>query len=439
MPQSLSSLERGNPPPRRKACSACIKAKRRCDLGQPGCTRCSLRKIPCRYSRPERSDDSRTGPIDNMSDILKTTDILEVSPQPEVPSTIDAIPTITDTSTSGAFALTLTDFSNDDVFNLGFMSPEPPNSLDTIPPLKTPSASDPSNDTVATGITLPLVPPRTRDLEARSIAVQTRLRYAIDQLNAAPRRMALENGTPWSHPLLYRHSMPRSLEDAQACCALYMAKNEINATVILRSILSRATELASQPMPSGPPELLARTNALLLYSIMMLFDGDIYARTLAEHNLLALRDSAVEILKHINFPNPDTPPQVLSLYPLSMAREFWAEWIFQESARRTSLMTFFFLQTYRLLQGEVAGQCGGNLYLCHSLTISAHLWEAKDAVDFAEAWQGRKYILATPSNLWSVVDDAMAEDVDALGKILLTAMMGIDEFKGWMISRDGRL
>lgn len=62
MPQSLTSIERGNPPARRKACLACIKSKRRCNFAQPTCLRCSQRIIQCRY-RSEQSGRDRMQPV----------------------------------------------------------------------------------------------------------------------------------------------------------------------------------------------------------------------------------------------------------------------------------------------------------------------------------------------------------------------------------------
>lgn len=37
------------PPPRRKSCTACVKAKRRCDLLTPQCTRCFQKSLECVY------------------------------------------------------------------------------------------------------------------------------------------------------------------------------------------------------------------------------------------------------------------------------------------------------------------------------------------------------------------------------------------------------
>ena len=37
------------PPPRRKSCNACVKAKRRCDLLTPQCSRCFQKNVDCVY------------------------------------------------------------------------------------------------------------------------------------------------------------------------------------------------------------------------------------------------------------------------------------------------------------------------------------------------------------------------------------------------------
>ena len=251
--------------------------------------------------------------------------------------------------------------------------------------------------------------------------------------------MALENGTPWSHPLLYCNTTPRSIQDAQACCALYLVKNSVNAPLVLSTIFSRASELASQPLPTSQRDLLAHTHALLLYSIMRLFDGDIQALKLAEQDMPVLESAARALLPLIIFPDPQTASQALSVYPLSTAREFWNDWILQESARRTFLMVQIYRQIYRRLCGMPPLQCDGQMYLCRYWTMSAHLWGANDALKFAEAWGLRKQFLSVNANFRAMVDVAMAEDVDDYSKMMLTGLMGIDEFKGWMMSRGGSL
>ncbi len=36
-----------------------------------------------------------------------------------------------------------------------------------------------------------------------------------------------------------------------------------------------------------------------------------------------------------------------------------------------------------------------------------------------------------------VVDDARAEDVEAFGKIAMSALLGVDEAKGWLLMKGG--
>ena len=38
-------------------------------------------------------------------------------------------------------------------------------------------------------------------------------------------------------------------------------------------------------------------------------------------------------------------------------------------------------------------------------------------------------------NLTAVIDDAKSDDIDDFGKICLTALMGLDEAKGWLAMR----
>jgi len=83
----------------------------------------------------------------------------------------------------------------------------------------------------------------------------------------------------------------------------------------------------------------------------------------------------------------------LSLYPIGPTREFWQAWVLQESARRTYMATFFTLQLYLLLKGDVPEKCDKRLYQCHFWTVSAHLWRARDAFDFACAWRDKRHFV----------------------------------------------
>ncbi|KAK3378718.1 hypothetical protein B0T24DRAFT_568259 [Lasiosphaeria ovina] len=438
--QSLSAMERGNPPPRQKSCDACIKAKRRCTLEFPYCQRCAQRKLACKYKRrvpaPAALSPATSGlasaalpaqtPFPGSPWNPALAGSTGSSPMPsrhllpeDALMPLDNSPLLDfafeydgDALADNAAVPDLEEFHNA-ASSFGSLGPKP---------------------TEQTALTFPVNNKLYE--EAISVAISTRLRFAIDHIRAAPRQMVVENQTPWCHHSLYAHRMPASMEDAYACCALFMAKNEVNEDVIFRHIEGRVQQLVSSPMPEDKLDILARTHALLLYQIMRLLEGGLRARS-AESTIQPLEDAAFALMSHVSFaegtfdelgvtlepaPRADMLP---ALYPLNSVRDFWQNWVFHESARRTFLATFFFLQAYRLLKREFPLFCDGKILLCHSFTVSAHLWKARDHFEFKNAWQNKKHYV--------VKNAKYADDVDLFGKMLITTIYGIVETKTWLI------
>lgn len=56
---------------------------------------------------------------------------------------------------------------------------------------------------------------------------------------------------------------------------MYMAKNDVNKLMIFRAIERSVAELIKSPQSTVPIEVLARTQSLLLYQIIRLYDGDV--------------------------------------------------------------------------------------------------------------------------------------------------------------------
>ncbi|KAF7560749.1 hypothetical protein G7046_g3408 [Stylonectria norvegica] len=430
---SLTARERHNPPSRRKSCAACIKAKRRCDFAVPACLRCSQRHIPCQYParRPHVQELSSTPPQSDLMQGMFSDDTL--SPATLVEQF--------DAATSNDFdtAVTTIEANFQDFVTLDYAVQAA--ELDLIRQATT------------------LAPPASKGFDnvsdALAHAITNRLQWSVDEMQKAPSSFVLEMQTPWCHAQLYRDVMPRSIQgtrgntlhlgltklstqDAQACCALYMAKNRVNAPVIFRTIESRVQDLLSSPTPEGPRECLAHTQALVLYQIIRLFDGDIRARGHAERTIPALEASALTLLGHVDFEN-ESLESVLPLFPLASTKAFWNNWILQESTRRTLLFTFYFLQAYRILNGHRGLSCDGRLGLIHSWTLSAHLWHADTPLAFSEAWRNKNHFVITDAYFNDVLEEAKADDIDTYGKIFISSFMGIEEAQGWFASRGGSL
>lgn len=219
-----------------------------------------------------------------------------------------------------------------------------------------------------------------------------------------------------------------------------MAKNRANAPVIFRCIESRVQDLLCEPLPTTPIDSLAHTQALLLYQIIHLFDGDISARASGERIIPFLETSAIGLLAHVIFDTEANCSDPFSDCCLTTLSDLWKDWIFQESARRTLLFAFFFLQAYRVLTGSQSlNQCDGRLGLCHFWTVSEHLWQAESALDFRDAWQQENHFLVVDGQVAVVLREAKAGDVDVFGKMLISAAVGIPELEAWFASRGGSL
>jgi hypothetical protein len=70
---------------------------------------------------------------------------------------------------------------------------------------------------------------RLQLLTASSELFEQRLRYAVDVFRRAPEDMVLEGGTAWSHPAVYRDSMPAFLEGE--CLSWVLDEAEQNLTL----------------------------------------------------------------------------------------------------------------------------------------------------------------------------------------------------------------
>jgi hypothetical protein len=394
-----------NPQGRQKSCSECAKAKRRCDLRQPSCLRCTRQELMCCYPPPVGATvmtESHCTPIP-MDRIIDENTLFpfDVSMFPSGPN------------------VELLDFD----FVAGLSSVE--------------SFDDQLNDDVEHNM------PLTRQnylygkmFSASHISphAQSRVEYSMEQLKAAPAMMVKENQTPWCHPHLYEDYMPRPLQDAHAACALYSSRNHVNGIFVARHITDHLKELLDTPIPSNSTELLARTQALLLYQAMLVFSGDI--RYYGQVNAIIRQlEEVSEALEHYVRQQSD-PSGSLLLYPMIEARAAWKSFIFREAARRSLFVSIHFLALCSLMRGH-SSTCASNRASGIRVTMSSHLWRASSAFDFAVAWNERKHHLVKDLDFTEVLEIANADDIDVFGRMIMTGLMGVDDVKGWFHTRGG--
>ncbi|PKS07190.1 hypothetical protein jhhlp_005790 [Lomentospora prolificans] len=458
---SMTAFERANPPPRRKSCAACTKAKRRCDLGQPSCLRCAGRGIECHYphgsSRPHNNH--------RLASLLSAPG----TPSPNLSPSVVSLETPASTPVS-ALNKTAETFSFDALLD-EFLAREPvalngpiggvgggglSYGMDVVQELSPQSDSTinlpglDNHDLLMAGETGQLVPVDygipTRLMESPCVEplphlIQDRLQYTLGILRQTPKTLVDSLEAPWCHPALFDDHMPKATQDAIACCAMYNSMNNFNKPFIMKIIMGRSKELAESPIPSAPLEALARCQALLIYHLMGLLDGDIQFRASAEQTCHSVRQAAkslVDVISAYETQYNLTSTRELPLFPITETETFWRAWLFAESARRTALLSFHFLLIYEIMTEKRPVSCEDAM-LCERWTLSTFLWKAQTPVDFAVAWRSKKHLIVRCVSFEETIREAEPDDLDEFGRMLLTSFMGQEQTRGWFASKGGKL
>lgn len=263
--------------PWRRACSACTKSKRQCTKQTPSCRRCTDRGIECEYP-PNRRPAAPLEP--------PTLDIrAPAAPIPEASNNVD-------------YAVSL--LAGDIDFDYGLLDFGPP-----IPSLPDPCAGDTHSQDIPPVPSTPSGPesPAPWFLLPSSWEYEHSLPRCQDDISASSLQAYVDTIRSWffawvsgasapSSPLihaeLYRHDMPRCVQDAYTAVATYRHRTPGSSGTALRILEARARQLAQEQAlreglgELGLPEHLARVHALLAYQALRLFDGDVRARAQAD-------------------------------------------------------------------------------------------------------------------------------------------------------------
>jgi hypothetical protein len=188
------SSHRKRRPQSKKSCTACIKAKRRCERSTGACVRCNKQRLDCYFLPPPSLDSegliaarknstTTDGEEDPESAMVQdsTFDFLNFNPEENIQT--------------GAIDSSL---GIDDLFDLTVNTPEFGRHLSptAVGPLVTTNSS------------------RNCKFDSSSSSIASRVERGINELKSAPAKMVNENQTAWSHALLYEDMMPKSMQGA---------------------------------------------------------------------------------------------------------------------------------------------------------------------------------------------------------------------------------
>ncbi|OLN95907.1 hypothetical protein CCHL11_05081 [Colletotrichum chlorophyti] len=438
---------------RRRACTACQQAKRRCDQRLPRCGRCTQKGFEdCNYPSLEAAvaaadfnfftdvlSGSATATPDSLHNIIPV-------PAPVVPDTENSWSLFYSNAAHHAAAAAST-----------AAGPTPSPSVMMAPPAP--------------------------DSVSRDAVV-----YCSEQFRTLPRRWVTQNGVaPFIHPALYlptttgADGLPPVLQDCFCACAAYAAKNDENSALVLGVVEAKATALLYVPEQATwtLPQQVAALQALVMYQILRWFDGDIRQRVLADsvEPVLAAWTSALQArvgaaVFSAEESMPDGPPQqqppsqqqnTSSSYPqhdLSpdtsrsntpgrLSKEdlkaAWRRWLMAESIRRVLAMAHLVRAVY-----ATAKQGGGGAYTKLTpttttnlgladmgFTAQARLWAAttperwnRSRESDAPWWVGRMNF----SDLLALADP---RDVDELTVLMGVVFRGRDAVEDWVTHGPG--
>jgi hypothetical protein len=393
---------------RKKSCYACVKSKRRCDLGYPFCKRCFVKGIDCKYPNATPRDVSKgSGVVPDEVVIRQTT-----------PDLTPSLACIVDSSTEIPSVDARTSDANIDPFFFQSVT-----SSDSSGSSSSPESFDHGQLRDDWGVELQPLMPRpllTRmlvpEVVVPSYLSDKQVLYLTRGLSSFIPAMAYSGSTHFLHKDLYQTHEPQAYQDCVAISALYLAKTARNQRILANSINAKIANLVSASATWTLSQHLAAVQALIIYQIIRLFDPDLNLQAQAEKHNALLELWAAHLWKRA-FNEPQSFPTAHS------------SWVFHESLRRTIIMS---------VSTRCCWSCATKGGLADQVPVLARLPLTKDLEAWhcePEDWTMRPIgLLGEERELTSYADLAFGwnterevRGLDPFGKMLIAACRGKDD------------
>ncbi|KAM0424380.1 hypothetical protein ACHAPT_010300 [Fusarium lateritium] len=416
---------------KRRACVPCTRAKRACDRQTPSCARCNAKDLVCRYPAP-RIIYVEGGACSTVPAASAPTDS-QVSREYEEPS----LEAPNDTS--------LPELSEPLPSSLFSASADAPDPWSAVPWYLTPSswelAYSPRNECLTFG--------------------EDNLKSFVGSLQAWMKQWTSQGHCAFIHRSLYSSNIPLAIQDAFTTLTAYQAKTPTTEKMVLHICKDRFNNIIqNQPLDSvdgvtlDTAMHLARTQALIVYITICLFDGDINARAQAEQGLEVLLPWGHQLLQSASLdtfinaswntlPGGSTVPEEPATFnnlPLSTANNsesVWSTWVFAESIRRTYLIVVLLVTIYSTLKTGWSGCPGGVTF-----TGDKGLWDAPSAYAWETTMRAVKertmgFMPIYSHRMTDVLANRKSADVDDFTHASLVVTLGHERIEWWKADASG--
>ncbi|MCJ1451117.1 hypothetical protein MMC28_001452 [Mycoblastus sanguinarius] len=255
---------------------------------------------------------------------------------------------------------------------------------------------------------------------------QSRVVFVSRQFKTYPKVFYSRGQTPFIHRHMYDEHTPAVIYDALSACALYCGKTKDNESLVFGDISRKVRQLVGgmqQPFLS-PVDHLASVQALLLYQIIRLLDGDIRQRADAELDEAVLISWSEQLQGRIQPPSLSSDLESSSNLQGPMITSTWQDWIIAESVRRTVLTSYMLQGVYSFLKlgyDKVSGKVNKL-----SFTAQSALWNAPSEFHWREALKNKHLFEVTIGQWDDVMDTAHSTDFEELGVMILASYKGMD-------------
>ncbi|CAH0017850.1 unnamed protein product [Clonostachys rhizophaga] len=398
---------------KRPACVACSKAKRRCTKQAPACHRCRTKRIRCDYP------SSRV----LLSPPLATSSTSEETSQVDL-GAVFGLGDATEDSDATADQI-----AADGIDRFGAKFLESPWFLSASGWEIDKSCSNADN----------------------SIAyMDSGLDFFVDQLRLWLDQWTTDNHCPFIHARLYGDELPCPLQNAYAAWLTYRSPGAIKKRrIALQMGIDWSRNIVEEQSiydGLGKESIktlhhLCRTQALIVFQLMGLFDGDIRARAQAEDTSRTvlkwaegLIQSAVADVTAQHHPgrSDQIVPGPMALRSDGSLDSTWKAWALSESIRRTWIVANL-LEAAFLIQKQGFAICPGSI----GFTGKSGMWNASSPHEWLRSVQAKTTtnLVVFCRGLDKLLTNGKPPDVDEFSQALLTYGCGREAVVDWLASQ----
>ncbi|GKZ65178.1 transcription factor gsfR2 [Aspergillus niger] len=262
-------------------------------------------------------------------------------------------------------------------------------------------------------------------------APQARVEFAARRLAAVPQTFSEQVQTMFIHRVLFQERRSPVLLDALSACALYRLKTPQSQGLVFCNLEHRRQHLIANMDPSlaSKMDLLEALQALILYQIIRLFDGDIRLRAQAEADEPVLMMWAAHLKSHVRHTPPSPSAAPVKARPL-LESTFadWRQWLIEESSRRTVITALMLKGIYGFL--KVGHDTVPDLRV--SFTAQAALWNSQSQTSWQRARSENERLEVWVTHWDEAMAKAKPSDLEELGILIMAMLKGIDATRKWL-------